>query len=68
MAIIRIKPETLILCFDQLYSFFFDNLSVEHYELNFNAAEYFILIIDDENNCYLKFENIFTKIRNNLKS
>lgn len=67
MAIIRIKPEMLSICFDQLFAFFFDNLSIEQYELNFNSAEFFNLLIEDENNTYLKFDNIFNKLRHNMK-
>ena len=67
LTIIRIKPETLIGCFDNLYGFFLDNLSIEFYELNFNAAEFFILIIEDESNNYIKYDKIYSKIGNNLR-
>lgn len=67
MTIIRIKPETLIVYFDNLYGFFLDNLTVEYYELNFNAAEFLVLIIEEDNNNFVKYENIYSKIRNNLK-
>jgi hypothetical protein len=68
MTIIRIKPESLMVYFDNLYGFFLDNLTVEHYELNFNAAEFLILMIEEENNNYLKYETIYSRIRTNLKT
>ena len=65
MTIIRIKSETLLFCFDNLFQFFFENLMFDFYELNFIAAEYFIQIIEDGNSI-LKSEKCFITIRNNL--
>lgn len=67
MTILRIKPESIEVMFDILFTFFSDNLLVEHYELNFNAAEFFILLIEDENTILLKNNHLLNTIRNNLK-
>ena len=67
MSIIRIKPETLVKYFEILFSFFSCNLTIEHYELNFNSADFFFLVIEDEN-FLIKNDQILNIIKNNLKS
>jgi hypothetical protein len=57
----------LLLKFEELFKFFCENLIVENYEMNFTAAEFFLFLIDDEEEGFIKNVSIYATLQNNLK-
>ena len=49
MSIIKVNNDVLLILFDNLFTFFIENLKYEHYELNFNACDFFNFVIQDNN-------------------
>jgi hypothetical protein len=67
LIIIRINGDILVNNFEKLFSFFYENLLAENYEMNFTAAEFFLYLVDDEEDNFVKNTYIFSTLQNNLK-
>jgi len=67
LAIVRMKKEILIESFENLFNFFLHNFTVEHYEMNFISAEFFMVIIEENEEELIKEEIVANVLQNNLK-
>jgi hypothetical protein len=66
LIIVRISKSILFSGFESLYKFFYDNLTVENYEMNFISAEFFLYLVDEEEEDLIKNSQVSTIIKNNL--
>jgi hypothetical protein len=67
LAIIRMKKEILLETFENLFNFFLNNFTVEHYEMNFISAEFFLVIVEENEEELIKEEIVSNVLQNNLK-
>jgi hypothetical protein len=67
LIILRIHNDTLLTKFEALFAFFYESFTVENYEMNFTAAEFFLFIIDDEEEGFVKNNHISSTLQHNLK-
>jgi hypothetical protein len=68
LIIIRLNKDLLIAKYIDLFSFFYENLSVENYEMNFTGAEFFLYLVDEEEDeAAIKNKFVCTTLENNLK-
>jgi transportin-1 len=67
LVVIRSNRSILTSKTEQLFNFFYENLTTECYELNFTAAEFFLYLIDDDEEDFVKIHHIFSLLEGNLK-
>lgn len=67
LIIIRIRKEVLNELLTQLFEFFLQNFSVEQYEMNFTSAEFFLYLVDEEDEDIIKTDKVFNSLKASLK-
>jgi hypothetical protein len=68
LSIIKLRRDVFLRFFDKLFIFFTENLSVEYYEMNFTASEFYLHIIEEDKGKLLsKNKIIFESLSSNLK-
>jgi hypothetical protein len=66
LIIVRISKSILFNAFERLYKFFFVNMTAEDYEMNFTSAEFFLYLVDEEEEDIIKNNKISTILQNNF--
>ena len=69
LAMVRMKNEVLSAMTENLFGFFYKNLTQEHYQMNFTSAEFFLLLVDDEaDESLLNNEKLYDCLSKNVKT
>jgi hypothetical protein len=50
LVLVKLNKEILLEFANTLFEFFYENLSVEYYEMNFTACEFFLFVIEELEN------------------
>jgi hypothetical protein len=50
LVLVRLNKQFLINLGGTLFEFFYENLAVEYYEMNFTASEFYLFVIDEIEN------------------
>ncbi len=67
LSIVRIRKDLLVNFRNVLFTFYSDSLSIENYELNLIAAEFFLFVLDDEKVELMKHKDIYQEYRIRVK-
>ncbi len=66
LSIISLRRDILLNSFENLMQFFNDNLSVQSYEMNFTACEFYLFLTEEEGKL-LKDERILNRMQSIIK-